>query len=268
MINKNICRFIQSPISDRLETHSFVYETDMETMHRRVRLAYNYAILITDGEGTIFFDTASFPFTKGQLIFGFSGEEMLVCPGQVCEYCYISFDGLRASSLFSRFDITYRNRLFGGFDGLISFWRESIARADDNTVDIAAEGVLLCTFSRFSRGIAERDDAVSRAKDYLERNFSDSRLSLSTVAAALGYNEKYLSHLFKSGMGIGVTEYIRTLRINHAAFLFDHGVESVKNVAVLSGFCDPLYFSSVFKKETGRSPKEYKTQRQKDNKPN
>ena len=54
------------------------------------------------------------------------------------------------------------------------------------------------------------------------------------------------------------SEYLRTVRIKHAVMLFDHGLDSVKNVALLSGFSDPLYFSSVFKAEVGISPKEYK----------
>ena len=40
--------------------------------------------------------------------------------------------------------------------------------------------------------------------------------------------------------------------------LFDHGIDSVKNVAFLCGYTDPLYFSNVFKKQIGMSPKEYK----------
>jgi AraC-like DNA-binding protein len=39
--------------------------------------------------------------------------------------------------------------------------------------------------------------------------------------------------------------------------LLEHGIDSVKNVALLSGFSDPLYFSTVFKKDIGISPKEY-----------
>jgi AraC-like DNA-binding protein len=58
-------------------------------------------------------------------------------------------------------------------------------------------------------------------------------------------------------MGIGYAEYLRNLRIKYAVSLFDHGIDSVKNVALLSGFSDPLYFSTVFKTVVGLSPKEY-----------
>ena len=47
------------------------------------------------------------------------------------------------------------------------------------------------------------------------------------------------------------------MRVKYAVNLCDHGIDSVKNIAFLSGFADPLYFSTVFKKVTGNSPKEY-----------
>ena len=51
--------------------------------------------------------------------------------------------------------------------------------------------------------------------------------------------------------------YLRELRIRHALFLMEQGVASVKNVALLSGFGDALYFSKVFTAEQGISPKAY-----------
>ena len=58
-------------------------------------------------------------------------------------------------------------------------------------------------------------------------------------------------------MGVGYTEYLRMYRINYAIMLLDHGIDSVKNIASLSGFSNPMYFSSVFKQTVGVSPSEY-----------
>jgi AraC-like DNA-binding protein len=63
--------------------------------------------------------------------------------------------------------------------------------------------------------------------------------------------------VFREKMGVLYSEYLRSLRLKHAVLLMDHGIDSVKNVALLSGFNDPLYFSTVFRKSTGVSPKEY-----------
>ena len=58
-------------------------------------------------------------------------------------------------------------------------------------------------------------------------------------------------------MGMGYTEYLRNIRLKQAVFLLDHKLDSIKNISSLSGFSDPLYFSTVFKKEIGISPKDY-----------
>jgi len=57
---------------------------------------------------------------------------------------------------------------------------------------------------------------------------------------------------------VGYTEYLRNIRLKYAVSLLNHGIESVKNIAFLSGFSDPLYFSNVFKKAFGMSPKDYR----------
>ena len=85
--------------------------------------------------------------------------------------------------------------------------------------------------------------------------FSESSFSLSALAGELGYDAKYLSTLFKKKKGIPFTRYLRELRIRHALFLMEQGVVSVKNIAILCGFGDALYFSKIFKEEMGISPK-------------
>ena len=137
-------------------------------------------------------------------------------------------------------------------------WKESLLRADTNTSDLATESMLYYTFSRLSSYVTPQDTLFHQLINIVEEQFNDPDLSLNNIAKDLSYNQKYLSHLFKKKMGMGFSEYLRTTRIKYAISLFDYGLDSVKNVAYLSGYTDPLYFSTVFKKETGVSPKEYK----------
>ncbi len=58
-------------------------------------------------------------------------------------------------------------------------------------------------------------------------------------------------------MGTTFSEYLKTLRLRHAVFLIEQGITSVKNVALLSGYRDPLYFSKVFRQSLGVSPSEF-----------
>ena len=111
--------------------------------------------------------------------------------------------------------------------------------------------------SRINTTCNEQNTLVQQIIDITEENFSNPQLSISIIAKELAYNAKYISHLFKQKMGVGYTEYLRMHRINYAIMLLDHGIDSVKNIASLSGFSNPMYFSSVFKQTVGVSPSEY-----------
>ena len=257
-MRNNICKFVPSGTSERLSVSCFIYESDAETMKKTVKLADNMAILATCGSGIFKFNGSEIPFSSGPLAFGFEGESFTVVSERACEYMYIRFSGLRADELFHRFGIRGGNRNFPGFDGLIPLWNESLSRATEDTVDLAAESMLLYTFSRLRAKKNTKDGVVAKIVELSERSFTDSSLSIASLADDLGYNSKYLSHVFREGMGVRYSEYLRSLRIKYAVSLIEHGIDSVKNVAVLSGFSDPLYFSTVFKESVGVSPKEYR----------
>ncbi|MBQ3124058.1 MAG: helix-turn-helix domain-containing protein [Clostridia bacterium] len=256
MKSRNICKFVTDTTQDNLEMHQFIYESDPAAMANAFNLTHHRAILVKQGNGTFKFDNTEVVFSPGCLIFGFENEHFEV-NAISCEYMYISFSGTRSDFLFRRFGINRTNRCFSGFDGIIPLWHDSLSRASDENIDLASESILLYTFSRLSGVSAEQNKLVNQIIEISEERFSNPDLSVISIAKELAYNPKYLSHFFKKNMGISYSEYLRTLRIKYAVSLFDHGIDSVKNVAFLSGFSDPLYFSTVFKKTVGKSPKEY-----------
>lgn len=136
-------------------------------------------------------------------------------------------------------------------------WEESLLRASEHTIDLASESMVLYTFSRLRDEQTLGDSVIHKMLQITEEQFNNFALSVGTIADELGYNAKYLSHLFKKKTNKSYTEYLRYIRIKYAVTLFDNGIDSVKNVALLSGFSDPLYFSTVFKRSVGMSPKEY-----------
>ncbi len=258
MKEKNICKFVTASSLEKLETYRFIYETDKEVMSKENEVHSNRAILIKQGKGIIEINKDSHNFEPGYLIFVFSGETMKIVQKSDCEYMYIDFGGDRATALFNRFAISRVNRIFKGFDGLIPLWHDSLYRASEINLDLVSEGLLLYAFSRFSEDSEGKNSIVNKILLLTEENFTSSDISLSDLAKELSYNSKYLSHIFKEKMGISYSEHLRNLRIKYAVSLLDHGIDSVKNVAFLSGFTDPLYFSTVFKKTVGVSPKDYK----------
>lgn len=256
MLNKNLCKFIPDGAKSELKTVNFIFETNPEVQKMKTTLKNHILYLVKSGEGEFFFDRSPCRVSAGDLVFGFSGESFCA-DGNGLQYYYIGFEGLRANELFSRFGVSALTRVFNGFEGLLSFWQENIARATEQNIDLVSESVLLYAFSRLNAVHQPTDDVAFVLQRFAEENFSDSTLSLQTAAEELGYNAKYLSTCFKKRMNMGFSEYVKTIRINNAVFLIEHGVQSVKNIAFLSGFQDPLYFSKVFKNAVGQSPTEY-----------
>ena len=84
----------------------------------------------------------------------------------------------------------------------------------------------------------------------------DPEISLESISFRFKYNKKYLSHQFKCVFGMGVSEYLNTLRISYAVSLIEQNHLFVQEIAFRCGYKDPFYFSRVFKKITGTSPRE------------
>ena len=252
----NVCKFVASTAFEELTVSRFIMETDASAMEKTQQLVENRLVLVGGGNGEITVDGTPYSVKVGDVFFAFAEEVFSAC-GKEFWYHYIDFKGARASGLFKRFSVGAFHRLFHSHDSLLPLWKEGLARADDHNIDLVAESILLYTFSVLKANKTGVGEVTSEMLALTEKHFTDSELSLSSLAEQMGYNAKYLSTLFKKQTGFSYSEYLRSLRIKYAVTLFDHGIESVRNVAFLSGFSDPLYFSTVFKKDVGVSPKEY-----------
>lgn len=82
-------------------------------------------------------------------------------------------------------------------------------------------------------------------------------LSLKSLAAQINVNASYLSGLFKKETGVPLTEYVNRCRISHAQLLLLTTNLPIKAIAVQCGIPDIQYFSRVFKRITGVTPKTY-----------
>ena len=67
----------------------------------------------------------------------------------------------------------------------------------------------------------------------------------------------YLSRLFKQEMGETLSEYLMRIKTERAALLLKDGQHKVSEIAGMVGYNASSYFSIMFKKNTGYSPREY-----------
>ena len=85
-----------------------------------------------------------------------------------------------------------------------------------------------------------------------------AELSLKTLAQKQGISPGYLATIFKKETGKTVSEYIRDKRIDHAKHLLRTTHLQIQTVALHCGIMDVQYFSKIFKRKTGKNPKEYR----------
>ncbi|MCM1221637.1 MAG: AraC family transcriptional regulator [Lachnospiraceae bacterium] len=83
-------------------------------------------------------------------------------------------------------------------------------------------------------------------------------LSLSAMAQVLQINASYLSTLFRKETGVTLTDYVNKKRIDHAVMLLNSSDAYIQNIASACGIPDVNYFTKLFKKYIGKTPKEYR----------
>ena len=83
-------------------------------------------------------------------------------------------------------------------------------------------------------------------------------LSLKAMAEALNVNPSYLSTLFKKETGMTLTEFVNQKRIEQAILLLNSTDMQIQTIALYCGIPDVNYFTKVFKKIVGKTPKEYR----------
>ena len=108
----------------------------------------------------------------------------------------------------------------------------------------------------------ESDDqgskALKRALEYIDHNYTNENISLNEVASQVKVSANYLSATFSQAMGKTFVEYVTARRMEKAKKLLKTTDKSSGEIAQEVGYKDPHYFSFVFKKTQGQSPREYR----------
>ncbi len=108
-----------------------------------------------------------------------------------------------------------------------------------------------------SAGSTPEERILKNGIAYLKMHFDDPALSVSRLAGECSISEVYFRRLYKQCFGISPAKAIRKMKIEYACELLDSGFFNVGEAAEKAGFGNPKHFSTVFKQETGMTPREY-----------
>ena len=100
---------------------------------------------------------------------------------------------------------------------------------------------------------------LKKAMEYIEENYARDTISLNEAAGAVEVSANYFSTMFSREMEMTFTEYVTQKRMEKAKQLLRQTEKHAGDIAVEVGFKDPHYFSFVFKKTQGCTPREYRS---------
>ncbi len=103
----------------------------------------------------------------------------------------------------------------------------------------------------------ERDE-FREAKEFVDKHFRNSSLSLTEVAGHAGFSPAHFSHAFKKSSGISLIRFIQARRISEAKKLMADKTRSITEICFDCGFNSLTSFNRVFRRIEHQSPSQYR----------
>jgi two-component system, response regulator YesN len=100
-------------------------------------------------------------------------------------------------------------------------------------------------------------ERLGRVRAFVERNLG-KRIALHDVAAVACMNRSYFSSFFRRSVGVTFSEWLRFVRVEKAARLFQERDHTVQEVSAQVGFSSLRTFERWFLHHAGMSPRQYR----------
>jgi len=141
--------------------------------------------------------------------------------------------------------------------------QDCVRSYNDQTENDYITTSIICELSNQSRektkatGEEVQKQIYNDILDYVKR-FIHQNIKVSEIAEHFGYNEKYVSFLFKKHSGQPLKQYILFAKMETAKFILSDTNKNIGEISAQLGFSDSHNFMKAFKKVTGLTPSEYR----------
>lgn len=194
---------------------------------------------------------------------------------QIAEFVRSYFLSMQTQAMES---LLFRQYLVLHIQFCVNFFLQHISRDEGENREYRTDSPAMESFTtlesteQYVQGLMEyaisvRDSAanhryngiIRKAVEYMEQHYSDSDIDLNTVAQVVNVRSTYLSAVFSQQMGKTFVEYLTGLRMEKARALLRCTDKSSGDIAFEVGYNNPHYFSSLFKKVNGCTPRDYRS---------
>ena len=158
--------------------------------------------------------------------------------------------------------VVYADLMKHGIQATKLFYDEFSIRMSDHAMDSAVDMIrwvnylLEKTFS-YEEEVIKAATIIDKINGYIHEHYAEE-IGRNEIAGEFYLTPEYLAKLYKKRTGMNLKDYINEYRIEKAKELLRSGDKNVSGIAEAVGFDNFSYFSTLFKKITGVTPKDYK----------
>lgn len=237
---------------------------------------------ITNGSGNFHLDDKIVNVTKGDLVIinpNCLHTEKSNTSKEPLEYIVLGIENFifaqhGTSSLLCNTEVTqelYTILHYDRISVLLQFFDPLINEIENKpqNYEVVCKSIITLLIIFLSRGSSQGLDVNNTSKEplniecmkiknYLDSHYSDN-ITLEKLASICHVNKFHLVHSFTKQVGVSPINYVINKRIDEAKTLLKTTNYSIRDISSIVGFSNSSYFSQMFKKITGFSPKTYKT---------
>lgn len=242
----------------------------VKTTHYEGRNDYQL-IYMAAGKGVFYFKNGKKIVEKGNMVLFRPGEPQVYTyyAADKVEVFWVHFTGSQVEDFLSYYDLPKDENVFFTGSSPDYQWlynqmiRELQLRREnyDELLQILLHHVLLIInryLKESKKGITDILDEMECAINYFNENYNKP-IEIEQYAKEQHVSTNWFIHNFKKVAGVTPQQYIIRLRISAAKEYLVSTNKTIKEIAMTVGYNNALYFSRLFRKSTGLSPSDYRT---------
>lgn len=244
-------------------------DTTFNSVYREIGREDYQIIYVSKGKGYFIFNEKEHTIEEGSIVIYKPNEKQnyMYKSTDKSNIYWIHFSGKEVCNILNKFEI-YDNNIYNiGFnDEYIKIWEKIILEIQKK--ELHFEYIIQSELSKLlilmARGIYEHKNNFSKTHELVQIAINKmhqeqyKNIMISDYAKEYNMSVCWFIKNFKEITGMTPNKYISHMKINKAKeLLFDTGL-NITEISDMLGFESPFYFSKVFKKIIGQSPKEWK----------